>query len=166
MSWVAGFCRAGPAHQIPSYGRCDLGKCLGDFSKCRILVRNYPPRAPHSWVFAGRIGKVKVTGSRWGNLVSPCVVQVPKDAVFVGGGGKSPGREKRVASFGTRAMGSAPHSLTSFQPPGLIPACSAEIQDFGVTPAGTHTKFLYSGWARTQKPRSRAPPRGNLVRGS
>ena len=48
MSWVAGFCHAGPAHQIPSYGRRDLGKCFGDFSKCRILVRNYPPRAPHS----------------------------------------------------------------------------------------------------------------------
>ena len=37
-------------HLTQSDGRCELGKCLGDFSKCRILVRNYPPRAPHSWV--------------------------------------------------------------------------------------------------------------------
>ena len=133
MSWVAGFCRAGPAHQIPSYGRCDLGKCLGDFSKCRILVRNYPPRAPHSWVFAGRIGKVKVTGSRWGNLVSPCVVQVPKDAVFVGGGGKSPGREKWVASFGTRAMGSAPDSLTKRARPGEMLGHHSEKQGMWCT---------------------------------
>ena len=39
--------------------------------------------------FAGRNGKVKVTGSRWGNLVSPCVVQVPKDAVLLGEGVKA-----------------------------------------------------------------------------
>ena len=96
--------------------------------------------------------KAQVGGGTGGNVVRTTVERVPKDAIPVGGGDKSPGREKGVASFGTEARGSAPNSPSWSWRTGETPRGSGGKRECGVWAGDTRTKFLNlaAGFIKTQ----------------
>ena len=81
-------------------------------------------------------------------------VPVPEDAILVGEGGKSPGREKGVASFGTGGRGSAPNSSSWRWRPGETPRRPLKKRECGVWAGDVRTRFLVFRQPGLEKPRS------------